>query len=57
MLIDVTISGDTNVIKREAARIPKYKYLKTDIPCMWSVKKKVINNDTGKWNHLKSFRK
>jgi hypothetical protein len=27
MLIDVAISGDRNVIKKEAEKIPKYKYL------------------------------
>jgi len=30
------------VIKREAARIPKYKDLTTEIPCMWNVKTNVI---------------
>jgi hypothetical protein len=42
MPIDVTISGHRNVIKREAARIPKYKDLTTEIPCMWNVKTNVI---------------
>jgi hypothetical protein len=42
MLIDVTISGDRNVIEREAARIPKYEDLTTEIPCMWNVKTNVI---------------
>jgi len=40
MLIDVAISGDRNVIKKEAEKI--LKYLTIEIPRMWDVKTKVI---------------
>jgi hypothetical protein len=42
MLIDVAISGDRNVIKKEAEKILKYKELTIEIQCMWNVKTKVI---------------
>jgi len=42
MLIDVAISGDKNVIKKEAEKILKYKDLTTEIQRMWNVKTKVI---------------
>jgi len=42
MLIDVAISGDRNVIKKEAEKILKYKDLTIDIQRMWNVKTKVI---------------
>jgi len=42
MLIDVTISGDRNVIKKETEKILKYKYLTIEIQRMWNVKTKVI---------------
>ena len=42
MLIEVVISGDRNVIKKEAEKIPKYKDLKIEIKRMWNVKIKVI---------------
>jgi ribosome-associated translation inhibitor RaiA len=35
MLIDVAISRDRNVIKKEAERILKYKDLTTEIQRMW----------------------
>ena len=37
MLIDVAISGDRNVIKKEAENILKYKDLTTEIQRMWNV--------------------
>ena len=40
MLIDVAISGDRNMIKKEAENIPKYKDLTIEIERMWNVKKK-----------------
>ena len=40
MLIDVAISGDGNVIKKEAEKILKYKEL--EIQRMWNVKTKEI---------------
>ena len=42
MLIDVAISGDRNVIKKEAKNILKYKDLTIEIQRMWNVKTKVI---------------
>ena len=42
MLIDVVISGDRNVIKKEAEKIIKYKDLTIEIQRMWNVKTKVI---------------
>jgi len=42
MLIDVAISGDGNVIKKEAEKILKYKDLTIEIQSMWNVKTKVI---------------
>jgi len=42
MLIDFAISGDRNVIKKEAENILKYKDLTIEIQCMWNVKTKAI---------------
>jgi hypothetical protein len=42
MLIDVTIPGDRNVIKKEAENILKYKYLIIEIQRVWNVEAKVI---------------
>ena len=36
MLIDVEISGDRNVIKKEAEKILKYKVLTIEIQLMWN---------------------
>jgi len=42
MLIDVAISGDRNVIKKEAEEILNYKEVTIEIQRMWNVKTKVI---------------
>jgi hypothetical protein len=42
MLIDVAISEDKNVIKKEAEKILRYKDLTIEIQRMWNVKTKVI---------------
>jgi hypothetical protein len=43
MLIDVAISGDRNVIKKEAEKILKYNTIITiEIQPMWNVKTNVI---------------
>jgi len=42
MLIDIAISVDRNVIKKEAEKILKYKDLTIEIQRMWNVKTKVI---------------
>jgi len=52
LLIDVAISGDRNVIKKEAEKILKYKDLTIEIRRMWNVKP-VIIGATG--TILKSF--
>jgi hypothetical protein len=58
MLIDVAISGDRNVIKKEAKKILKYKDLTTEVQCMWNVKTKVIPVIIGMTGTIsKSFRK
>ena len=41
-LIVVAISGDRNVIKEEAEKILKYKYLNTEIQFVWNMTAKVI---------------
>jgi len=41
-LIDVAISGDRNVIEKEAEKILKYKNLTLEIKRMWNVKTKAI---------------
>jgi len=40
-LINVTISGDRNLIKRESEKILKHKDLRTEIQRMWNVTAKV----------------
>ena len=58
MLIDVAISGDRNVIKKEAEKILKYKDLTIEIQCIWNVKTKVIPVIIGATGTIsKSFRK
>jgi hypothetical protein len=42
MFIDVAISGDRNVIKKEAEKILKYEELTIEIQRLWNVKTKVI---------------
>jgi hypothetical protein len=58
MLIDAAISGDRNVIKKEAEKILKYKDLTIEIQRMWNVKTKVIPVISGATGTIsKSFRK
>jgi hypothetical protein len=58
MLIDVAISGDRNVIKKEAEKILKYKDLTIEIQHMWNVKTKVIQVIIGATGTIsKPFRK
>jgi hypothetical protein len=42
VLIDITVSGDGNVIMKEAEKIPKYKDLTIEIECTWSINTSVI---------------
>ena len=48
MSIDVAISADRNVNKKEAGKILKYEYFKIEIKCMWNVKAKVVPVITGR---------
>jgi len=58
MLIDVAISGDRNVIKKEAENTLKYKDLTIEIQRMWNVKTKVVPVIIGATGTIsKSFRK
>jgi hypothetical protein len=58
MLIDVEISGDRNVIKKEAEKILKYKDLTIEIQRMWNVKTKEIPVIIGVTGTIsRSFRK
>ena len=58
MLIDVAISGDRNVIKKEAEKILKYKDLTIEIQRMWKIKTSVISVIIGATGTIsKSFRK
>jgi hypothetical protein len=58
MLIDVAISGDRNVIKKEAEKILKYKDFTIEIQRMWNVKTNVIPVIIGATGTIsKSFRK
>jgi hypothetical protein len=52
------ISGDRNVIKKEAEKILKYEDLTIEIQCMWNVKTKIIPVIIGATGTIsKSFRK
>ena len=42
MLLDIAISGDRNVIKKEVVKFLKYKYLTAEIKGMWNIKTEVI---------------
>jgi hypothetical protein len=44
VLIDVAISGDRNVINKEAEKILKYKGLITEIQHMWNMKTNMISS-------------
>jgi hypothetical protein len=59
MLIDVAISGDRNVIKKEAEKILKYRDLTVEIQHMWNIKTKVIPVIIGATGTIskKSFKK
>ena len=58
MLIEVAISGDRNVIKKEAEKMLKFKDLIIEIQRLWNVKTKVIPVIIGVTGTIsKSFRK
>ena len=58
MIIIIIISGERNVIKKEAEKILKYEDLTIEIQRMWNVKTKVIPVIIGATGTIsKSFRK
>ena len=58
MLIDVDISRDGNVIKKEAEKVLKYEDLTKEIQRMMNVKNKNdTSNSRSGWNHLKIIQK
>jgi hypothetical protein len=58
MLIHVVISGDRNMIQKEAKKILKYKDLPIEIQHMWNVKTRVIPVIIGATGTIsKSFKK
>jgi hypothetical protein len=58
MLIYVAISGDRNMIKKEAEKFLKYKVLTIETQGLWNVKTKVIPVIIGATGAIsKSFRK
>jgi hypothetical protein len=58
VLIDVSITGDRNVIQKETEKILKYKDLTIEIQHMWNVKTRVIPVIIGATGTIsKSFRK
>jgi hypothetical protein len=58
MLIDVAISGDRNVIQKEAEKILKYKDCTIGIQCIWNVKTRVkTSNNWSDWNNFKIIQK
>ena len=57
-LIDVAISGDRNVIRKEAEQILKYKDLTIEIQRMWNVKNEGdSSNNRGDWDCFKAIQK
>ena len=54
MLIDVAVSGDRNVTKKEAEKILKYKDFTIETQRMWNVKNKDdSSNNRRDWDHFK----
>jgi len=52
--IDVAISGDRNVIKKEVKKILRYKVITLEVLRMRKLKNKIYtSNSRGNWNHLK----
>jgi hypothetical protein len=50
-VIDVALSGDRHVVKKEAEKILKYQDIATEIKCMWNhlkISEKIHEQQTGK---------
>ena len=58
ILIDIVVSGDRNVIKKETEKILKYKDLTIEIQRMFNVKTKGdTSNNRGVWDYFKVIQK
>jgi hypothetical protein len=57
MLIDVAISGDRNVIKKEAEKILKYKDLTIETTHVEGKNKGDTSNNRSDWAHFKIIQK
>jgi hypothetical protein len=61
VFIDVAVSRDRNIVKKEAEASLEYRDLMIQRESMWSGKKKKNksdnNNIRGSWNHLKIIQK
>ena len=57
MTIDVTVSADRDVIKREAEKILKCKALQYKYSTFGTQNKSDTSNNRGNWNHLKITQK
>jgi len=57
LLIDVAISGDRNVIKKEAEKILKYRPYNRDTAHVECKNKGDISNNRGDWDYLKVIQK
>jgi hypothetical protein len=56
MLIDVELSGDRNVIKKEAQNIRKYKDLTIEITAHVECESQIdTSSNRGEWDYLKIF--
>ena len=54
-LKEVAVSGDGNVIKKEAEKILKYKDLNRNSACVECKNKSFTSNKIGQWNHRRIF--
>jgi hypothetical protein len=54
-LIEVAVSGEGNVIKKEADKILKYKDLNRNTARVKCKNKSFNSNNRGHWNHLRIF--
>jgi hypothetical protein len=53
MLVDVAISGDRNVTKKEGEKILKYKDYAIEIQRTWNVKTGDTSNNRRNWNYFR----